>query len=62
MAQANNALAGANAQPGSVSGAPPAGAGGPNGVATPTPNDPNAAMAAMLKPTPGGTIIHYKVE
>ncbi len=58
LAQVNNALAGANAQPGSVSGTPQAGANG----ATPNPNDPNAAMAAMLKPTPGGTIIHYKVE
>ena len=26
------------------------------------PNDPAAALAALLKPTPGGTIIHYKVE
>lgn len=35
------------------------------GMAPPTagsPNDPNAALAALLKPTPGGTIIHYKVE
>jgi general secretion pathway protein K len=30
--------------------------------ATPDPNDPAAALAALLKPTPGGTIIHYKVE
>jgi hypothetical protein len=29
---------------------------------TPDPNDPSAALAALLKPTPGGTIIHYKVE
>jgi len=26
------------------------------------PNDPTAALAALLKPTPGGTVIHYKVE
>ncbi len=26
------------------------------------PNDPSAALQALLKPTPGGTVIHYKVE
>jgi general secretion pathway protein K len=30
--------------------------------AAPNPNDPNQLLAAILKPTPGGTIIHYKVE
>jgi general secretion pathway protein K len=50
--QAANMVAGAQAQAG---GTPPA-----SGAANP--NDPNAALAALLKPTPGGTIIHYKVE
>ena len=50
--QAANLMAGAQAQAG---GTPPA-------SGTPNPNDPNAALAALLKPTPGGTIIHYKVE
>ena len=58
MAQANNLRAGANATPGSVSGAPLPGANG----TTPNLNDPNTALQALLKPTPGGTIIHYKVE
>lgn len=58
LAQANNALAGTNAQPGSVSGTPQGTTNGTNG----NPNDPNAALASLLKPTPGGTIIHYKVE
>jgi hypothetical protein len=59
MAQANAALAGPNATPGSVSGAakPIPGSG-----TTPDPNDPNTQLAALLKPTPGGTVIHYKVE
>lgn len=39
-----------------------AGSGKPPASATPDPNDPSAALAALLKPTPGGTIIHYKVE
>lgn len=30
--------------------------------ATPNPNDPATLMQALLKPTPGGTVIHYKVE
>jgi len=30
--------------------------------ATANPTDPNALLAGLLKPTPGGTIIHYKVE
>jgi general secretion pathway protein K len=58
MAQANAAMAGKNATTGSVSGTPLPGADG----TTPNPNDPNTQMAALLKPTPGGTIIHYKVE
>ena len=66
MAQANNAMAAPGTVAGSVSGLPQNaalnGASGttPNGT---TPNaDPNAALAALLKPTPGGTIIHYKIE
>lgn len=47
--QMAGAMAAAQAQAGV---APPAG-----GAA-----DPTAALAALLKPTPGGTIIHYKVE
>jgi general secretion pathway protein K len=58
MAQAQAAQAGKNAVTGSVSGAALPGADG----TTPNPNDPNTQMAALLKPTPGGTIIHYKVE
>jgi general secretion pathway protein K len=50
--QAANLVAGAQAQAG---GTPPA-------SGTSNPNDPTAALAALLKPTPGGTIIHYKVE
>jgi general secretion pathway protein K len=50
--QAANLVAGAQAQAG---GTPPA-------SGTANSNDPNAALAALLKPTPGGTIIHYKVE
>jgi general secretion pathway protein K len=30
--------------------------------AAPNPNDPNQVLAALLKPTPDGTVIHYKVE
>jgi general secretion pathway protein K len=58
MAQAQAAQAGKNAVTGSVSGQALPGADG----TTPNPNDPNSQMAALLKPTPGGTIIHYKVE
>jgi general secretion pathway protein K len=59
MAQANAAMAGPNAPPGSVSGAPkPI----PGSGTAPDPNDPNTQLAALLKPTPGGTVIHYKVE
>jgi len=66
MAQANNALAAPGTVPGSASGLPQnAALNGANGT-TPngtTPNaDPNAALAALLKPTPGGTIVHYKIE
>lgn len=57
MAQANNALAGPGSTPGSLANTPQPGSG-----ATPNPNDPNTALAALLKPTPGGTVIHYKVE
>jgi general secretion pathway protein K len=53
--QANNALNGGNPPPGTPPpGSPPSG--------TTNPNDASAALAALLKPTPGGTIIHYKVE
>jgi general secretion pathway protein K len=57
MAQANNALGGANGPSAPISGAaqPPPGS-------APNPNDPNAALQSLLKPTPGGTVIHYKVE
>jgi len=58
MAQANNALAGPGAVPGSVSNMAAPGSNG----APADPNDPNTALAALLKPTPGGTVIHYKVE
>jgi general secretion pathway protein K len=34
----------------------------PTAGAAPNANDPNQLLAALLKPTPGGTIIHYKVE
>jgi hypothetical protein len=58
MAQANAAMAGRGAMTSSVSGAPTPGAAG----TTPNLNDPNTQMAALLKPTPGGSIIHYKVQ
>ena len=64
MAQANNVLGAPGTVPGSVSGLPQnpaANAATPNGT-TPNPNDPNAALAALLKPTPGGTVVHYKIE
>ncbi len=54
LSQGLNALGGASG-PASAGQSPPAGG-------TPNPNDPNAALAGLLKPTPGGTIIHYKVE
>jgi len=58
MAQAQQAAAGKTANTGSISGMAMPGADG----TAPNPNDPNTQMAALLKPTPGGTIIHYKVE
>jgi general secretion pathway protein K len=58
MAQAQAAQAGKNGITGSLSGQALPGADG----TTPNPNDPSTQMAALLKPTPGGTIIHYKVE
>jgi general secretion pathway protein K len=58
QAQVNNALAGPGNVPGSVSGQPLPGSTG----TPPNPNDPNLALAGLLKPTPGGTVIHYKVE
>lgn len=57
MAQANNALAGPNGAGGPISGAQQPAPGSPA-----NPNDPNAALQSLLKPTPGGTVIHYKVE
>ena len=57
MAQANNALNGANGPSAPISGQAQPLPGNPA-----NPGDPNAALAALLKPTPGGTIIHYKVE
>jgi general secretion pathway protein K len=57
MNQLNNALNGQNgASP--PSGVPPT----TPGSGTPNPNDPSTVLQALLKPTPGGTIIHYKVE
>jgi general secretion pathway protein K len=54
--QLNNALNGQNgALPPSTT--PPTAPGG-----TPNPNDPSTVLQALLKPAPGGTIIHYKVE
>jgi general secretion pathway protein K len=55
LSQASQLL---NAQPGAT--APPAGS--QSGTTTPNPNDPATALASLLRPTPGGTIIHYKVE
>jgi general secretion pathway protein K len=53
----NNAMNGQNgAPPPSSSPQNPAGGG------TPNPNDPSTVLQALLKPAPGGTIIHYKVE
>lgn len=57
-AQLNNLQAGKNAVAGSVSGAPLPGA---NGQPV-NPNDPNTALQSLLKPTPGGSVIHYKIE
>jgi general secretion pathway protein K len=54
MSQAGQLL---NAQAGQNT-TPPAG----SQSTTPNPNDPATALAALLRPTPGGTIIHYKVE
>jgi len=55
--QINNAMNGqAGAPPPSNSPQNPAGGG------TPNPNDPSTVLQALLKPAPGGTIIHYKVE
>lgn len=48
--------AGGNTPPTPANGTPPA-----NGQNT-NPNDPTAALAGLLRPTPGGTIIHYNVE
>jgi general secretion pathway protein K len=56
-AQLSNLQAGKNAVGGSISGAPLPGA---TGQAV-NPNDPSA-LQALLKPTPGGSIIHYKIE
>ena len=52
------AAAGAAAGQGTTS---PATGASTSGAAA-NPNDPSAALAALLRPTPGGTIIHYKVE
>ncbi len=43
---------------GAATGTPPSSGSG----AAASANDPSAALAALLRPTPGGTIIHYKVE
>jgi general secretion pathway protein K len=45
-----------------AAGAATSGATGTGGTTGANQNDPSAALAALLKPTPGGTIIHYKVE
>lgn len=55
MNQAAQALNAANAAGATTpTTTPPAGSANPN--------DPNQVLAALLKPAPGGTIIHYKVE
>jgi hypothetical protein len=53
----NNALAGPNGASAPISGAAPPPPGTPL-----NPNDPSTVLQALLKPAPGGTIIHYKVE
>ena len=53
LSQAMNQLDAAGALPAQPTPAP---------GAAPNLNDPNQLLAAMLQPTPGGTIIHYKVE
>jgi hypothetical protein len=59
MSQLNRLLPGQNGAP-PPGNLPPPQPGQPG--ATPNLNDPNTLLQAMLKPTPGGTIIHYKVE
>jgi general secretion pathway protein K len=59
--QVNNLQNAANGMPGGPGGlnnAPPPG----SNAANANQGDPTQAMQALLKPTPGGTIIHYKVE
>ena len=56
--QLNNLQNAANGPAGGLNNAAPPGGNG----TTPNPNDPTQAMQALLKPTPGGTIIHYKIE
>lgn len=56
LSQLNRLQAGQNAAP-----LPPSTT-QPGAGATPNPNDPNSLLAGLLKPMPGGTIIHYKVE
>jgi general secretion pathway protein K len=53
LSQAMNQLNAAGATPPAPTPAP---------GAAPNLNDPNQLLAALLKPTPNGTIIHYKVE
>jgi general secretion pathway protein K len=61
LSQLNRLQAGQNgAQPGNLPPGAPGTPGAPG--ATPNLNDPNTLLQAMLKPTPGGTVIHYKVE
>jgi hypothetical protein len=57
LSQLNRLQNGANPPPAGAA-TPPAGTPG----TAANPNDPNALLAGMLKPTPAGTIIHYKVE
>jgi general secretion pathway protein K len=58
LSQLNRLQQGQNAQPGQAPPVPPTG----QTTGTANANDPNSLLAGVLKPTPGGTIIHYKVE
>jgi general secretion pathway protein K len=58
LSQLNRLQQGQNAPPGTPPPVPPTG----QTTGTGNPNDPNSLLAGVLKPTPGGTIIHYKVE
>jgi general secretion pathway protein K len=60
---AATALNTASALAGQAAGAPiAASTAGATPAGSANPNDPAAALAALLRPSPGGTIIHYKIE